>query len=181
MTAATANSCYTVGTTVAITVSFSEAVNVTGRPQLTLNDGAVVNYAGGSGTSALTFTYTVVAGQNSSDLDYASTAALALNGGTIDNTAGNAAVLTLPTTGADGLASREIVIDTTPPTVSITEEPAPITNNTLATFAFTGSDNLTTAANLLFLVSLDGSTFGPAASPLKTWRGGRQAHLPGGV
>ena len=72
-TTAAANSRYTVGGTIPITVTFSEAVNVSGTPQLTLNDGAVVNYASGSGTATLTFTYTVAAGQNTADLDYAST------------------------------------------------------------------------------------------------------------
>jgi hypothetical protein len=31
-------------------VTFSEAVNVSGVPQLALNDGAVASYASGSGT-----------------------------------------------------------------------------------------------------------------------------------
>ena len=117
-TTAAANSRYKAGGTVAITITFSAAVNVTGTPQLTLNDGAVVNYSSGSGTATLTFTYTVVAGQNTAALNYASTTALALNGGTIKDLAGNAAVLTLPATGTDGLAAKRIVIDTTPPTVS---------------------------------------------------------------
>ncbi len=111
---------YKAGTTISITVTFSEAVIVTGTPQLSLNagTGAVATYTGGSGTSALTFTYTVAAGQNSADLDYASTAALALNGGTIQDAASNAATLTLPATGTDGLAAQKIVVDTTPPTVA---------------------------------------------------------------
>ncbi len=115
-----ATGAYGAGTAIPITVTFSEPVTVTGTPQLTLNagSGAVANYTGGSGTSTLTFTYTVAAGQNSSDLDYASTTALALNGGTIQDAAGNAATLTLPTTGTDGLATQNIVIDTTPPTVA---------------------------------------------------------------
>ena len=45
---------YTVGETVPITVTFNEPVNVSGTPQLTLNDGGVANYASGSGTSTLT-------------------------------------------------------------------------------------------------------------------------------
>ncbi len=106
------------GTTIPITVTFSEAVTVTGTPQLTLNDGAVVNYASGSGTTTLTFSYAVAAGQNTADLDYASTTALALNGGTILDAAGNAAVLTLPATGTDGLATQNIIIDTTPRAVT---------------------------------------------------------------
>ena len=49
----------------------SEAVTVNtagGTPTLTLNDGGTATYTGGSGTSALTFSYTVAAGQNTADL-----------------------------------------------------------------------------------------------------------------
>ena len=108
------------GTAIPITVTFNEPVTVTGTPQLALNagSGAVAIYTGGSGTSALTFTYTVAAGDNSSDLDYASTTALALNGGSIQDAAGNAAVLTLPTIGTDGLATQNITINTQTPSTS---------------------------------------------------------------
>ena len=68
---------YGVGTVIPITVTFSEPVNVSGTPQLTLNDSAVANYIGGTGTATLTFTYTVATAQNTVDLDYASTTALA--------------------------------------------------------------------------------------------------------
>ena len=78
----------------------------------------MANYASGSGTATLAFSYVVAAGQNAADLDYASTTALALNGGSIQDAAGNAAVLTLPATGTDGLATKKIVIDTTPPAVT---------------------------------------------------------------
>jgi hypothetical protein len=109
-TTAPANSQYTAGRTISITVTFNEAVNVSGTPQLKLNDGGVAKYTGGSGTSAITFTYVVAAGQKTSDLDYASTAALVLNGGGIKDTTGHAAVLTLPATGTDNLATKKIVI-----------------------------------------------------------------------
>ena len=105
VTSTTANGTYKVGDTVAVTVQFSEAVTVTGPPQLTLETGAtdaVVNYASGSGTSTLTFTYTVAAGHISGDLDYVSSAALALNGSTIENGDGIAATLSLPSPGAAG-------------------------------------------------------------------------------
>ncbi len=81
-----ANGTYKVGDTVSVQVNFSAAVTVTGTPQLTLETGTtdeIINYASGSGTSALTFTYTVQAGDTTADLDYQSTTALALNGGTI--------------------------------------------------------------------------------------------------
>jgi hypothetical protein len=67
----------------------------------------------------LTFTYTVAAGENSAQLDYTSTSALTLNGGTIKDGASNSANLTLPAPGAAGSlgANKTIVIDTASPTV----------------------------------------------------------------
>ena len=122
MTSTTANGTYGVGSVITITVAFSEAVVVTGTPQLALNSGGTASYSSGSGTSTLTFTYTVAAGQNSADLDYTSTTALTLNGGTIFDTVTNpnAANLTLPAPGAAGSlgANKNIVIDTTAPTVT---------------------------------------------------------------
>ena len=56
------------GKTVTLTLGFSSAVTVAGTPTLTLNDGGTATYASGSGTGALTFSYTVAAGQNTPDL-----------------------------------------------------------------------------------------------------------------
>ena len=50
---------YGAGKVLTLTLNLSEAVNVTGTPTLTLNDGGTATYIGGSGTSALTFSYTV--------------------------------------------------------------------------------------------------------------------------
>ncbi len=118
-----ANGSYPAGTLIPVTVTFSSPVNVTGTPQLTLETGVtdrVLNYASGTGTATLTFNYTVQAGDTSADLDYVGTTALALNGGTIKNGTGTDAVLTLPAPGAAGSlgANKDIVIDTTAPTVS---------------------------------------------------------------
>jgi hypothetical protein len=120
----TANGSYKAGTVIPVTVTFSEAVTVTGTPQLTLSTGSpvttAVNYTGGSGTTVLTFNYTVAAGNTSADLDYASTSSLALNGGTIEDAATNDATLTLATPGATGSlgANKNLVIDTAAPTIS---------------------------------------------------------------
>ena len=123
VTSSTANGSYKAGDVIALLVNFSEAVTVTGTPQLTLETGStdqVVDYVSGSGTSSLLFNYTVQAGDNSADLDYAAAAALALNAGTIKDAAGNTATLTLPTPGAANSlgANKNIVIDTTAPAVS---------------------------------------------------------------
>ncbi|MES2425995.1 MAG: hypothetical protein V4560_03445, partial [Bacteroidota bacterium] len=119
--ASTANGTYKTGDVISVQVNFSEAVTVTGTPQLTLETGTidrVVNYASGSGTSAPTFTYTVQAGDVSADLDYQSTTALALNGGTIKDAAGNSATLTLASPGAANSLgnNKAIVIDAVAPT-----------------------------------------------------------------
>ena len=48
------------GHVVTLTVNLSEAVTVAGgTPTLTLNDGGTATYTGGSGSNALTFSYTV--------------------------------------------------------------------------------------------------------------------------
>jgi hypothetical protein len=119
-TSSTASGTYGVGASISIQVLFSSAVTVTGTPQLALNSGGIANYISGSGTSTLTFTYTVAAGQNTPLLDYASTSALTLNGGTIIDANSLPAVLTLPSPAAGGslVATTLIVIDTTAPTVA---------------------------------------------------------------
>ena len=63
------------------------------------------------------------AGQNSADLNYVATTSLTLNSGTIKDGAGNAASLTLPATNAAGSlgTNKNIVIDTTAPTVTINQ------------------------------------------------------------
>ena len=117
------NGSYKAGEQIPITIQFSESVTVTGTPQLTLETGAtdrIAGYTSGTGSSILTFTYTVQSGDTSSDLEYVNTSSLALNSGTIKDSAGNNATLTLPTLAASGgtnslAANKDIVIDTTAP------------------------------------------------------------------
>jgi hypothetical protein len=98
--------------TVTLTVDFSENVTVVGgTPYLNLNDGGKATYAGGSGTSALTFTYTVAAGQNTADL---AVSGLARNGATIKDGAGNNAVISGAATNLLGI----LQIDTKAPAVT---------------------------------------------------------------
>ena len=123
VSATNSDGTYGIGKVVAVTVTFSEVVNVVGTPQLTLETGttdAEVSYSSGSGSSIITFNYTVAIGDSSSDLDYIGTTALALNNGTILDDASNAAKLTLPVPGAlySLGANKAIVIDGNAPTVS---------------------------------------------------------------
>ncbi|MET4066698.1 hypothetical protein ABID58_001481 [Bradyrhizobium sp. S3.2.6] len=116
------------GKVVTLTVNFSAAVTVNtagGAPRLTLNDGGTATYTGGSGSTALTFSYTVAAGQNTADLIVSS---LTLNGGTIVDGNGNVANL------AGAINSNPVgilQIDTTAPTIaSIVATGTGITNGT---------------------------------------------------
>jgi hypothetical protein len=144
VSASTADGSYNAGDTVNVEVNFSENVTVTGTPQLTLRlspTNEVVNYASGSGTSTLVFTYTVQAGDTSPDLDYVSTTSLDLNGGSIRDAAANNATLTLPTPGATNSlgANKAIVIDTTAPTVTLARSAATATAASIS-FTVTGDE-----------------------------------------
>lgn len=113
VTSTTSNGTYTQGETITIVVVMNSAVTVDttgGTPTLALDSGGVATYT--SGTTNLQFSYTVGNGDISADLDYTSTTALQLNGGTI--MAGAVpADLTLATPGTDGSLgfNKDIVID----------------------------------------------------------------------
>jgi hypothetical protein len=102
-----------VGDTVALTLGFNEAVTVTGKPTLTLNDGGIATYVGGSGTSKLTFE-TTVASTNTGTSALAVTA-VNLAGGSIKDAGGLSANLSGAVKTFAGLQ-----VDTTP-----TSAPAP--------------------------------------------------------
>ncbi|MBU2884598.1 cadherin repeat domain-containing protein, partial [Gilvimarinus agarilyticus] len=106
---------------VTATVTMSEATDVDttdGTPRLALNIGGnsvYATYAGGSGTTALTFTYTVQAGDTDADGISIEADALDANGGTIEDAAGNTAVLTHIAI-ADNAG---YLVDTTAPTAQV--------------------------------------------------------------
>jgi len=75
----------------------SEATTVTGTPQLALNIGGTTvyaNYASGSGTAALVYSYTILSSQTDANGISIDANSLSLNGGTLTDAAGNAATLT---------------------------------------------------------------------------------------
>jgi hypothetical protein len=166
------NNTLNAGDVVSVTVTFNEAVDVTGVPQVTLNVGGVSRtaaYASGFGTTALVFTYTIQSGDTDANGISINAGSIALNGGSIADAAGNAAVLTF----AAAADNPSYLVDTTAPTV------ASFTTNlvagtygpgTLLTITATISEALqpgaqllvtlnTTAATPVTLQSVNGTTF----------------------
>ncbi|MGI4950439.1 MAG: hypothetical protein ACRYGM_01410 [Janthinobacterium lividum] len=114
------NAALTTGGQATLTVAFSLPVTVAGGPPtLMLNDGGVAVYdAAASTATSLAFTYTVSAGENTPDL---AVTGLALNGGTITDVNGVAAVLT----GAAANPAGTLQVDTLVPTITgVTTNPA---------------------------------------------------------
>ena len=158
---------YGAGYAYVITVTFSRTETVTGTPRIQLNVTPTTRYAtytSGSGSATLTFTYNVVAGDSSALLDYSSTGALTLNGGTIRNGTTNA-TLNLPALASanDGLYNNYNAIDTVAPTVtSLTVLPSP--SATAPTITTGISDNLGPIAAAEYFV--DGAGTPGTGTPL---------------
>jgi hypothetical protein len=104
---------YKAGDTITIFVNFNEPVVVAGYVQLDINShgGAFANFFSGSGTSILTFQYTVVNGDDVQPLD-----ALSITGGgTIKDAAQNIAVLTMPASPGLRLSNAALRLDARAP------------------------------------------------------------------
>jgi hypothetical protein len=131
VSSSTLDGTYGIGKTISIQVTFSEVVNVVGSPTLALNSkettsSSLATYSSGTGSSVLTFNYTVVAGHSTADLNYSAIYDLALpTGTTIKDLAGNTATLTLPTTASTSSlgGSKAIVINTTASNLAISTQP----------------------------------------------------------
>jgi len=162
----TADGLYKVGQDINITVKFDEPVTVTAIPQLQLKTGTTnqfATYLSGSATDTLTFKYTVQTGDNSSDLEYLATNSLSLNSGTIKDSEGLDANLTLPVLGsAESLGgSKALVIDTIAPTITSVSLPANKTyivgENLDFTVTFSEAVTITGGANLPITLDTGGA------------------------
>lgn len=104
---------YKIGSTLNFTITFNEAVIVTETPSLSLTIGTLTKtalYVSGSGTTNLTFAYTIAAGDADAD-GIALEANISLSGGTIKDAVGNPAStvfsgISLPGVIVDGMAPR---------------------------------------------------------------------------
>ncbi len=113
-----------IGESVTILVDFSENIYTLGIQTLAMNSGGLATVTGGSGTTQLSFTYTVLVGESVVDLD-----AIAMTvGGFVRDIAGNDANLAVPANGGaiDRISEyNNIEVDTTLPSItSIVKSPA---------------------------------------------------------
>ncbi|MEN6348897.1 MAG: hypothetical protein ABFD08_05780, partial [Syntrophomonas sp.] len=171
VTSTTLDGTYNIEDTINVTVTFDSNVTVTGTPAIALATGSPLTtqatYASGSGTNTLNFSYTVAEGNTNGDLDYAATTSLT---GTIKDSAGNPATLTLAAPGAlNSLGnSKAIVIDGVKPVISSVQLTTAGTNdkwdevNDVLTVTFSESVSVSPAdwdvSNLSKLKSLLGNT-----------------------
>ncbi len=140
-----ADGTYNQGTKKALNfnVQFSEPVTVTGNPTFGLTIGGVsktATYISGTGTSTLIFNYDIVTGDNDA-AGITSASPIALNGGTIQDAAGNNAVLTFTAPNTSG-----VLVNTKTPTC-VLSAPTPVYGPFTLTLAFSEPvTGLTTAA-----------------------------------
>ena len=153
------------GSMVTLTLNLNEAVTIaSGTPTLSLNDGGTATYTGGSGTTALTFSYTVATGQNTSAL---AVSAVNLNGASILDAAGNAASLSLA-----GLTQTGPQIITTPPTVSSVAASGTGISN--------GNGDLNAGKTVTLTVDLTGAVSVAGGTPTLSLNDGGTATYSGG-
>ena len=138
------NATYSVGQNLDFTVNFDENITVNttgGTPQLAITIGSTTRQAvfqpASSGTSALTFRYTVQAGD--SDTNGIAIISLSANGGTLQNGSGTDAGLTLNNIGS----TTNVFVDGIIPTgysVVIDQSPINAANDDAVSFTFAGAE-----------------------------------------
>jgi methionine-rich copper-binding protein CopC len=167
-----ADGTYGAGQTLSFTVNTTEAITVTGTPQIALTIGGATEqatYASGSGSTALVFSYTVQAGDVDAD-GIAVASSIAASGGTLKDGAGNDLILTLNSVGS----TSAVLVEATAPTVSILNAPSIVNSTSAFSVTFEFSENVTgfavgditvtngTASNF---VAVDGNTYTADITP----------------
>ncbi|MEM7180300.1 MAG: Calx-beta domain-containing protein [Spirochaetota bacterium] len=121
----TGNGPFNAGDTISIEITYDQNITLDtagGTPTLTLNlpGNPTATCSTVTGGNTLVCTYTVQAGDNTSDLDYVNASSLVLNGATIKGSSGVDAVNTLPdpSSGSSLAGGNQIVVDTTSPSLT---------------------------------------------------------------
>ena len=156
---------YVIDDTIQATLTFSEAVTVTGTPQLTLKVGTAdktADYESGTGTTSLVFEYDVASGDTDTDGIAIEANKLALNSGTIKDAAGNAATLTHTALATQSTHKVDGVRPTVAPTNGVAITSTATSNNTYAkdekiqaTVTFTEAVTVTGTPQLTLAIGVD--------------------------
>jgi hypothetical protein len=154
---------YVTAATLPVTVTYGKAVTVTGVPTLaftTTGGSQVATYASGSGTTTLTFNYTV---QSTDTIGAVSSAAtsLTLNGGTITDSLGVAASNTFSAAGTfAGVATNDVLATLGTPVdtnaTSLTYPAFSVGTNDVLTVTFTASKAVTVTGSPYLVVNTAG-------------------------
>ena len=180
---------YAAGEEIRVTVTFSETVEVTGTPRLTIelvSGRRTANYQGGSGTAALVFGYEVADGD--SDTDGVGVEADSLSGGTIRDEARNRAELDHDGLAADAgqkvdgvrpelAATDGAVVNGTTLTLTYDEPLDAGSSPSTGDFTVSGGDRARTVARVRVRGSAVELTLDPGAEHLEA--GMRVSYTPG--
>jgi hypothetical protein len=162
---------YQPGDEIQLEVRFSEAVSVSDTPTLLLSNGARASYTSGTGTDTLMFSYTVGEGSafSSADLDVSS---LGLStGGIVSVNSGNG-VSTVVRPGILALSS-DVVIDSTPPTGTVSIDAVALKKGESATVTLTFSEPVANPLSALEISNgtLDSLVTDETSEPGTVWKG----------
>jgi hypothetical protein len=105
------NKTYILGENLTFVVNYTSEVNVTGTPKLSLSIGGNIvgaNYLSGTGTSALTFSYSVQGGDYDND-GITLTSPVSLNGGNITDPFGDSAGMSFTVPNTTGILVDGVV------------------------------------------------------------------------
>ncbi|MBX8827196.1 cadherin-like beta sandwich domain-containing protein [Ochrobactrum sp. SFR4] len=155
-----ANGYYKAGSKLVFSVNFDQPVFVTGTPLLSITVGSDIKsaeYASGSDTNVLTFSYTVQSGDM--DGDGITIGSITANGGSIRSSANEPAALTLYNVGA----TSGVLVNTASPTVTLSSYSSPYDTLKVVTVKF--SEAVTGFAAKDINISLSGSVLGSASAP----------------
>lgn len=145
-----------IGNSTSFTVTFDEAVNVTGTPKIKMNTGGYAFYTSGSGTDTLTFKYTVTQGEETEQLNiHTSPMAIELNEGTIADRGPNNASLTLMNK-TNNLVTKNIRIDGKKPEIKSISPLAKDASGT-ASVNLNSGDTVTLTVSLTESVNVSGT------------------------
>ena len=136
-TSNTINGSYKAGQQVRINATLSEPIAAGRTFDVTLDTGAIVTLTT-NGTTTASGVYTIANGQTSSDLTVVDLAA-----GTLLDSVGNPLVLTLPASPNNLGDSKNIVVDTTLPSVAVASDKSALKSEETAIITFTLSESST--------------------------------------